>query len=859
MPINGGQIINNGGGDSDKGYWQAATNIPTLANGSGTPGNFYLNTSPGTNAVDFGDGPIDFAQYDIVQYNNSGMWYNAGQAPGNVEDVLSAGTDLLTAVNADKIVTLTPINTAVFKAKAMVNTNVNLSNPGTNVFDTYAANVGDIIFCAGQAATANIGLYIFNGNAVPMTRAPSYATWSAIVGTQIRVNSLAGSVNGGTLWYNTNQNGGTIGTTSITYVQDYSPATPGTMQAITLKGAFGVPYMNWISQNSRTVQWNTNDPLSQNVTVLIPNANQAVIPIVSTASSGQALSNIDQNGVQQKITVINQALTGFTATPGTVTSADSILQGLQKLAGNSSSYLSNSLNYGNIYIGNSTNIASSINQVGGISVLSPNGDDSTAQVRNQLLPYATLQAALNDIVADFDIGDTLFVQAGEYEDASLTVFGFKQILVYGSNTSLGDLTITNQSGIFSFAYIEGGNWNNFTFTNFNFQAGLNTFYGSVGVYAAGGAVNDITYDNDTTTTNGGWASGDYWSDFEVVGTLSFFPVNWAKQTTSITFYLNNMIFDNPIVLNGTATNLVIINPITQAGDPVLPTIIYQNGATSAQVTMTNILTNVAGQLNLFPSKTTAVDGDVLVIENSASSFSKNKLILSNLAAYLFNKFSADITVNSSGVTTIANSAVTYAKMQNVSATNRLLGRSTAGAGVIQEITVTGDITQSGSSFTIGTNVVTNSKLTVMPAMTLKGNDTGTSAGPLDLTAAQINALLATGNSFSFTPILVGFTNVGGTSSALGFVNVNPIAGSVSVYVVIVTSVGTTVSTTFGTSTITGLPVTSGTFGTVLPAIDTGVGTNLNNGYIAPSSTIIQMPTITTMTGNILITGTYTSV
>ncbi len=42
----------------------------------------------------------------------------------------------------------------------------------------------------------------------------------------------------------------------------------------------------------------------------------------------------------------------------------------------------------------------------------------------------------------------------------------------------------------------------------------------------------------------------------------------------------------------------------------------------------------------------------------------------------------------SNATTIANDAVTYAKMQNVSATDRLLGRSTAGAGDVEEITCT---------------------------------------------------------------------------------------------------------------------------------------------------------------------------
>jgi len=49
----------------------------------------------------------------------------------------------------------------------------------------------------------------------------------------------------------------------------------------------------------------------------------------------------------------------------------------------------------------------------------------------------------------------------------------------------------------------------------------------------------------------------------------------------------------------------------------------------------------------------------------------------------------DITVSGSGATwTIDNDAVTYAKIQNVSATDRLLGRSTAGAGDIEEIACT---------------------------------------------------------------------------------------------------------------------------------------------------------------------------
>lgn len=49
----------------------------------------------------------------------------------------------------------------------------------------------------------------------------------------------------------------------------------------------------------------------------------------------------------------------------------------------------------------------------------------------------------------------------------------------------------------------------------------------------------------------------------------------------------------------------------------------------------------------------------------------------------------DITVSASGATwTIDSGAVTYAKIQNVSATDKLLGRSTAGAGVVEEIACT---------------------------------------------------------------------------------------------------------------------------------------------------------------------------
>lgn len=50
--------------------------------------------------------------------------------------------------------------------------------------------------------------------------------------------------------------------------------------------------------------------------------------------------------------------------------------------------------------------------------------------------------------------------------------------------------------------------------------------------------------------------------------------------------------------------------------------------------------------------------------------------------------SATVAAGAVGTTQLANDAVTYAKIQNVSATDKLLGRSTAGAGDVEEVACT---------------------------------------------------------------------------------------------------------------------------------------------------------------------------
>jgi hypothetical protein len=100
--------------------------------------------------------------------------------------------------------------------------------------------------------------------------------------------------------------------------------------------------------------------------------------------------------------------------------------------------------------------------------------------------------------------------------------------------------------------------------------------------------------------------------------------------------------------------------------------------------------------------------------------------------------------------TIAPSAVTYAKIQDVSATDRLLGRSTAGAGVVEEITCTAfgrslldDATASAARTTLGLGTIaTAASVDYLPI----GGGTLTGTATISAAAGAILNLTATGGT-----------------------------------------------------------------------------------------------------------------
>ena len=135
----------------------------------------------------------------------------------------------------------------------------------------------------------------------------------------------------------------------------------------------------------------------------------------------------------------------------------------------------------------------------------------------------------------------------------------------------------------------------------------------------------------------------------------------------------------------------------------------------------------------------------------------------------------DISINNAGATTIGankittsklvNSAVTYDKMQNVTATNKILGRVSAGAGLIEEISTigTGNVVRAISPTFTGTPTV--------PTATYPSND-GTIASTQyvttainNISASSVSGILGGANGGT------GVDNTGRTITLGGNVNI----------------------------------------------------------------------------------------
>lgn len=105
--------------------------------------------------------------------------------------------------------------------RARTTTNITLSAPGATL-DGVAMNIGESFLADGQTTATEKGIYIWNGAAVPATRAPGSTTFDELESAVVTVDE---GTSAGTTWRQTQVNG-VIGTDALVFTAFGSSAAP---------------------------------------------------------------------------------------------------------------------------------------------------------------------------------------------------------------------------------------------------------------------------------------------------------------------------------------------------------------------------------------------------------------------------------------------------------------------------------------------------------------------------------------------------------------------------------------------------------------------------------------------------------
>jgi hypothetical protein len=348
------------------------------------------------------------------------------------------------------------------------------------------------------------------------------------------------------------------------------------------------------------------------------------------------------------------------------------------------------------------------------------------------------------------------------------------------------------------------------------SAGSNaTALGSFTLAELNTAISDANVDPNPTTTTGISAAGSVQGDATVLTALSNHQV-WVVSTVGA-----GQGVKLPAITN--AARYHVVN--TDGSDALT---IYPDGAET--ISGTASLALASGQtVVLYPAGTdwrinrspqftatnpaalgTASPGGSVTVARSdhihpAADLSGSQ-VTGTLAAGRFPALTGDVTTSAGSLaTTIANDAVSYAKMQNVSAASKLLGRGDSGSGDPQEITLGtnlsmsgttlnasggggglsdsdyGDVTVSGGGtvMTIDPDVVTFAKMQNIATDRLLGRDTAASG---DVEEIALNSTLEFDGSLNLRrAALTGHitSSAGSNATALGSFTVAQLNAAIS--------------------------------------------------------------------------------
>ena len=251
-----------------------------------------------------------------------------------------------------------------------------------------------------------------------------------------------------------------------------------------------------------------------------------------------------------------------------------------------------------------------------------------------------------------------------------------------------------------------------------FRTAIGAGTGTVTSVGGTGTVSGLTL-TGTVTTTGSLTLG---------GTLSVTASNFASQTANTFLAAPNGASGTPTFRAIVAADVPTLNQATTNNAGSVTYLPNRTDGTAYPVLWGAAYTNGSGTIAYSCAAVTILSSTGTL---SATSFSGAGTGLTGTASSLTvgtaNAVSTGA-VKAGGLDTdsvitvkIANSNVTYAKIQNVSATSRVLGRISAGAGVIEELTGANIATIIGTNaVTNATNATTASALTTANSYTVTG-------------------------------------------------------------------------------------------------------------------------------------------
>jgi hypothetical protein len=192
--------------------------------GQGVP--FYATVNPDQSGLNITNSTINSTTIGAIT-PSTGVFTNIATTTGTVSTGPVGSTDLANKAYVDSVA-----QGLSFKQPALVRTIGNITLSGLQTIDDIPLSEGDRVLVIAQTSTPTNGIYL--ASAGTWSRAPDANTYDEYLAAYLFV--LEGTVWAGSAWVCTNQTGGTLGVTPITFVQFSNNATYTAGTGLTLTG-----------------------------------------------------------------------------------------------------------------------------------------------------------------------------------------------------------------------------------------------------------------------------------------------------------------------------------------------------------------------------------------------------------------------------------------------------------------------------------------------------------------------------------------------------------------------------------------------------------------------------------------------